>query len=34
MLAKDERGRPDWAELEEHVIKVEEDARGSCIGQP
>jgi hypothetical protein len=25
MLAKDERARPDWAELEEHVIKIEED---------
>ena len=25
MLAKDERSRPDWAELEEHVIKIEED---------
>ena len=25
MLARDERSRPDWAELEEHVIKIEED---------
>ena len=25
MLAKNEISRPDWAELEEHVIKVEED---------
>jgi hypothetical protein len=32
MLGKDERSRPDWFELEEHVIKVEEDVRGSTIG--
>lgn len=29
MLSKDERSRPDWFELEEHVIKVEEDVRGN-----
>jgi hypothetical protein len=34
MLGKDERSRPDWFELEEHVIKVEEDVRGSTIAGP
>lgn len=29
MLSKDERSRPDWFELEEHVIKVEEDVRSN-----
>lgn len=33
MLGKDERSRPDWFELEQHVIKVEEDVRGSAISE-
>lgn len=32
MLAKNELSRPDWAELEEHVIKVE-DYGGSGVGE-
>ena len=32
MLAKDERARPDWAELEEHVIKIEEDNVSAAVG--
>lgn len=33
MLSRDERARPEWVELEQYVIKVDPDVRGSFVSQ-